>query len=288
MNEPNSALVLRDGWAFLPRELDGDVEYWVSGTALAEKLGREPRKVRSAVRELEADSEICGVLWRPESGRQRTGHPGSDGQRIYDFDECYLPEEAVYLVIMRVRSDTAKVLRQEFARTLKAVRRGKLGQEASEAMVRLAPESCEMIGEATARRIGPVLATIQDEQHRQGHELARLRTDVDGLKESNLRCLDAKRKNPSKLTQKLHLDYLYASGGKCPCCGGVDLFTEGRFVGHIDHNFKVSDASLVATWPVCPECNERLKSPVFREERQAEFKTYHRRRSASSGPLFSA
>lgn len=276
MAEQNTALVLRDGWSFLPRAVEGQTEYWVSGTALAEKLGRDPRQVRRTVRDLQAEGEIAEVYWRVESARQSAG-PSGNGERSYTFDECYLSEEDAYLVIMRVRSDVAKSLRREFARAIKALRRGELGRQAADAMIRIAPESCELIGEAVERRLGSRLSAIQENQDRHSAKLDDLGQRVTRLEESNLRQLDAKRKNPTKLTIEEHVSQARHAGGKCPCCGDSDLFDGVRFAGHIDHNFKVSDASLGSTWPVCAACNEKLKEPGFRGERQAEFQSYQHR-----------
>jgi hypothetical protein len=140
------------------------------------------------------------------------------------------------------------------------------------------------LGEGVAEIGHGVTALLEDSRQTKqelvllGSGQKHLTDRVTKLEEQARIANDAKRKNPSKQTVADHIRCARWSGGTCSCCQDRSLFDDsGEFSGHIDHAIKVSDADSEATWPVCPECNERLKVPAFRQERDAEFKAYQRR-----------
>lgn len=92
-----------------------------------------------------------------------------------------------------------------------------------------------------------------------------------------------KRKHLSVKTQRKHLIICLRSfSGMCPCCGDLRIVqedgTKEQGVLEYDHWVSKSQAALSETWPVCKNCNSKLKQHDFKTEVRAYFEAYQKRR----------
>jgi hypothetical protein len=104
------------GWQLALIDEAKDDEPRVGGTVLGERLGygdKPGARVRELVKRLEKEGELSGVFYVRESRKQSTGNGAS---REIEVDEPYLTEVQTVIVVMHVRTATAKALRQEIAR----------------------------------------------------------------------------------------------------------------------------------------------------------------------------
>jgi hypothetical protein len=69
--------------------------------------------------------------------------------------------------------------------------------------------------------------------------------------------------------------------GICPCCGVIRIVNEhgDRLpVLQFDHWYLRSQSTADKTWPVCRDCNQRLRDGDFHDECEVHFKAYQARR----------
>lgn len=93
-----------------------DDEPRVAATLLGERLGygeHAGKRTRELVRRLEQDGELGSVYMGRES---RPISKPNGGTEFREVDEPYLTEVQAIILVMHVRTSTAKVLRQEIAR----------------------------------------------------------------------------------------------------------------------------------------------------------------------------
>lgn len=115
--DPGAMRVIEvQGWQLALIDEAKDDEPRVSATVLGERLkyGDKPgARVRELIKRLEKEGEIGAVYMVRES---RTISKPNGGTEVREVDEPYLTEVQTVIVVMHVRTPTAKALRQEIAR----------------------------------------------------------------------------------------------------------------------------------------------------------------------------
>ena len=124
------------------------------------------------------------------------------------------------------------------------------------------------------RGLAAGLKPIQD-------DMARVEIKVDDLGARMDRI--ERRKQLTVNTKRQHIDTVARFfGGKCPCCGTVqilDEFLNKLDVANWEHWYAPSRSGPHETWLTCRECNLQLRdSSEFRNEHRVTFEAYQKRR----------
>jgi len=123
----------------------------------------------------------------------------------------------------------------------------------------------------------------------------KLREDISTIKVSVLHVADDtteikqtvrnRRREISPTTKTEHIFALGKLGGRCPCCGLVEIVKDGeRIQGEFDHFFQNSVPGVSATWLICLLCHGKLTSGrMMRDHATTAFHVYQDRRRALPG-----
>ena len=122
-----------------------------------------------------------------------------------------------------------------------------------------------------------------------------LREDIAGLKITVLRVADdtteikqTVRNRRREITTTTKAEHVYAVGklgGRCPCCGLVEIVKAGeRTQGEFDHFFQNSAPGISTTWLICLDCHSKLTTGKMpRDHATSSFHVYQDRRRTLPG-----
>jgi hypothetical protein len=88
--------------------------------------------------------------------------------------------------------------------------------------------------------------------------------------------LNRQRRPPTAYVRQLHIMVVqHRRNGFCASCEHRRVTNEsGQFTGEIDHWFSPDKNNSDETWPVCRECNLRLRNSGFKSSKTAAFTAY--------------
>lgn len=133
---------------------------------------------------------------------------------------------------------------------------------------------------ALGKELGPRFASIESRFNQVDEKIGQVDEKIGEL-QSEVNSIAIRRSLPDKV-QRLHVQVCYRMcNGICPCCGIIRITNEhGQRlpVLQFDHWYLRSQSSADKTWPVCRECNQRLRDGDFHDECEVLFKAYQARR----------
>lgn len=98
------------------------------------------------------------------------------------------------------------------------------------------------------------------------------------------RYIEGKRRKISHRVRAEHVDATAMLGGRCPCCGVVDVVDQWQVLGEFDHFWQNSKADEWHTWLICKGCHADLTTgKAQRHERTQEFNAYQTKRMRLPG-----
>lgn len=122
--------------------------------------------------------------------------------------------------------------------------------------------------------------------------LADVREDVAGLKgavrslEHTVSRISPKRRQIGAKVRAGHVHATYQLGGRCPCCGLVDLTDDGgaKLSGEFDHFYAASFPNDDHTWLICTDCHRALTTGALsRADAESRFRAYQDKRRVLPG-----
>lgn len=148
----------------------------------------------------------------------------------------------------------------------------------------------DLSGTGTDHRFHAVMQEMLARFERFDRAFSRIDTiaeDVAHLKHE----LRYRRRNLRGTTKRRHVEDLRLMGGKCPCCGAMDVLDpvgQRSPEAEFDHFYASSHPGPEHTWLICRPCHLGLTTGrVPRDQREAEFRAYQskRRRLGQDGRL---
>lgn len=89
------------------------------------------------------------------------------------------------------------------------------------------------------------------------------------------------RRPISESTKEQHRLTALHLGGRCPCCGLVEVVDQdGMVTGEYDHFYSRERNAFEETWLICRPCHLRMKDRAMFTD---EFRSYQRRAAAIEG-----
>jgi hypothetical protein len=273
----------------------------IRDTDLALALGMaQPRDIRKLIKRHEGTPEFGEVCLRATVARKHVG-PYGGGSSQYEVDEYWLLDwQALFIASKSETKAGACILAKMSkafvsARTfvpagIVAISNPQQSEDMLKAIMVMAKASVDSIAEVRAMRIDAEkhrshaeqsFHTIRVVQAEQGATIARVEKRVEELAISTG---NRRIEFPNGVRINMRRCVLKYYGGKCPCCGDVQMITSlhgntNRL--QYDHWFSVNRAGALDGWPVCDKCNLELghagetNNPI-RESRRPDFSKFQR------------